>query len=78
LVLVVLLQDPSKGSPRLAVLHVPLKVGLECENRLVIIAGIDELKGEFLWECDILKRVVRVEHILCFNLSVDKLFLEVS
>lgn len=53
-------------------------MGLECEDGLVIVAGVDEFEGEFLREGDILKRVVGVEHILCFDLPVDELFLEVS
>ena len=46
-------------------------MGLECKDGLVIVAGIDKFKGKFLWEGDILKRVVRIEHILCFNLAMD-------
>jgi hypothetical protein len=53
-------------------------VGFQSQDGLVVVACVDELKGQFFGEGHVLEGVVGVEGVLGLDLSVYELFLEVG
>jgi hypothetical protein len=48
-----------------------LKMGFESKNSLIIVALVDEIKSDLFGELSIKIRVLRIEDVLCLDITMD-------